>query len=275
MEHYIHLFIAALSLPIVGGLNLYLTWNKTRYEAVRDSGHKLYLRAIYYGVILLGVSIILHGVMFSYIETYNRWCIIIVNFVSSKISNDWNVTSVSVIIILSMSCFLGKLVGHILNFARWSIWSKDYIPEKIQKWSKESLVKIISKSIENDSFEMLLLQSCDKPFPILVILESGEFYIGIVGKMIDPKQDRKWLYMNVFFHGYKNQNTEKLTFVETVTITKEGSNKNRIINNPIIVNIDISKIITAQRFYDTKNLVDGRKKRVKRTNKPSPRKKIG
>jgi len=108
-------------LTLVSGYAFSTTWTPSLYHSARESGHRLYLRSVFYAVFLFAISLALHILLFTKYQPYLgllefiRTFYLIQDFTANSIFSEDSKTSIVII-----SFLLGPILGHILNFPRWS-----------------------------------------------------------------------------------------------------------------------------------------------------------
>jgi hypothetical protein len=195
---------AFLFLPLVGGYAFSIIWNASRYLAARESGHKLYFRAIFYAVFLMIVATEIHVIFFHY-----PWYQNIISFVSHATQGKdasvtiWSYSSKLTLIIISF--ILGPSIGHILNLPNSRFLQKITL---FQKWQK----RLLKNAIKNNDFELLIERASYHTIPIFFSLQCGKVYVGLVVRSPNPIEERKAIRILPIMSGYRETSTQEAVF---------------------------------------------------------------
>ncbi|MEW8606837.1 MAG: hypothetical protein AB2594_19080 [Candidatus Thiodiazotropha sp.] len=203
-------------LPLAGGYALSTTWTASLYHASRESGHRLYLRAIFYAAILLIICTLLHTSIFSNSEFYRNN---LLGFVSEIFELETETSlfgDSSVYLIICSSVLIGPFLGHLLNTPKLLLYLN--IPrqgflaktlQRIQYWE----VFLLKHAIKNNDFEKLIARSVFSNLPIMFTLENGKVYVGWAVAAPNPSHTRRAVRILPLLSGYRNSATHKVVFV--------------------------------------------------------------
>lgn len=201
-----------LVLPLVGGYVFSVVWKATHYIVARESGHKLYFRAIYYGVFLFLVSSCLHILLYTAYSWYRDFVHL---FTPLFHKQDLGVTGKdSRFAILLMSFFLGPVLGYVLNFPAWTIFQSNIVPDWIYDISYATYNFYLGRAITNNDFELMMFRSCDNEIPVMFTLSTNKVYVGMVNFLPNPAHERKSVRIMPFLSGYRDNETHKFHITE-------------------------------------------------------------
>lgn len=196
-------------LPIVGGYAFCSIWIVSLFHSARESGHRLYFRAVFYAVVMCIMAGLIHVWIFLN-PAYQAWLSIIVEFFGSAKATASLFGNESQIAICFSAFVLGPFLAHALNIWKWP-WVLPYrVPWFGWRPFRAFQMMILRHSIKNNDFEKLITHSYLTYIPILFTLISGKCYIGWPVKLPNPSVDRKFVRLLPALSGYRNENTHKL-----------------------------------------------------------------
>jgi hypothetical protein len=175
---------ATLIISLIAGYAFSLTWDGSRYFAVREDGYRLTFRAAFYGLVMFLYASLVHLALITqydhYLDYYKR---VLAAFTSPGIEiSDNQITLLSLAII---TLAIGVFLGHLLN----------NLP-----YSKKILLYIATF---NDDFEQLVLRSVRKSMPVCVTMSNKKVYVGYAIRTIDPGEKRTFLRILPIMSGYR------------------------------------------------------------------------
>ena len=175
---------ATLIISLIAGYAFSLTWDGSRYFAVREDGYRLTFRAAFYGVVLFLYASLIHLALITHFDRYlTYYKNVLTAFVSPGTEiNDNQITLLSLAII---TLAIGIFLGHLLN----------KLP-----YSKKILLYIATF---NDDFEQLVLRSVRKSMPVCVTMSNKKVYVGYAIRTIDPGEKRTFLRILPVMSGYR------------------------------------------------------------------------
>ena len=203
-------------LPLTGGYALSSIWTASLYHASRESGHRLYLRAIFYAVVLIIICALLHTVFFSSILAYRND---LLGFVSSTfhLNNEHELFGEpSRYLIFCSSALLGPILGHLLNLPKLSFLfdtSRQGRFQKLLLLAQHWESYLLNDAIKNNDFEKLIARSVFTNTPIMFTLEDGKVYVGWTNAAPNPVHARRSVRFLPLMSGYRDSKTHKVTFV--------------------------------------------------------------
>lgn len=215
-------FMIAGLLPLVGGYAFSAIWSYTRYHTSRESGHKLYFRAAFYGLFLVICAFLIHVILFSKYINYRD----LLSFFNEQPSPNISIWGQEAkIAILIISAMLGPTLALLLNFPRIPYLQNFQIPifdiKPFFQW-EQFLLKL---AIENNDFEKLILRSTEKSQPLLFTLSSGKVYVGWAVRAPNPVEKRSAVRILPMLSGYKDPNNHKIHFTTDYEVIHKISNK--------------------------------------------------
>ena len=186
-----------LFLTLVGGFAFSTTWHGSLYHAARESGHRLYFRAIFYAVFIAYCGVTIHLVLFDYFDSYPHLLgqiktIFLPGYSQYKEVTLWGKESILMISFLGF--LVAPVLGHLLNRVPW-------------------LGKACLKSaVEISDFERMVLSSLYKEKQILITLSSNKVYLGWAVRASNPTAERKYLRILPLASGFRDSETQELEF---------------------------------------------------------------
>lgn len=209
---------------LVGGYAFSTIWTPSLYHAARESGHRLYLRVVFYTVFLLLLSLGFHILLFIHCSIYLEFIEFIRIFIGSGHEEQLIFSPPSKIAILIFSFVLGPVLGHLLNFPKWVFLVNLRIPKTRIKPFFLYEKMLLKHAIKNNDFEKLIARSVYNNFPILFTLDSGKIYVGWAVSLPNPVQERKSVRILPLISGYRDKETQKVNFtVDYYPILKDIS----------------------------------------------------
>jgi len=115
-----------LILPLVGGYAFSTIWHPSLYHAARESGHRLYLRAVFYAFVITLLVTFIHIIVWE-TENYQYLYSLVAYTLGEHNASITNDTSKVFVLILTIP--FGIFLGHFLNLNKWMTWLK--IPERV------------------------------------------------------------------------------------------------------------------------------------------------
>jgi hypothetical protein len=174
----------ALLIPLIAGYAFSLTWDGSRYFAVREEGYRLYFRTALYGLLLFLIAGLIHLYIISHSDGY----LLYFKHVLSAFVADHNAITDDQITLLSLAVItliLGLFLGHILNTLPYS--------KKI----------LLFAATSNDDFEQLIFRAVRKSLPVCVTMSNKKVYVGYAIRTIDPGDKRTALRILPLISGYR------------------------------------------------------------------------
>lgn len=173
-----------LLIPLIAGYAFSLTWDGSRYFAVREEGYRLYFRTAFYGLLLFVAAGLIHLYLISHFDGYLPYFgNVLVAFVDTDSAVTNNQTTLLSLAIITL--MLGLFSGHLLNT----------LP-----YSKQIL---LYTATSNDDFEQLVLRSVRKSMPLCVTMSNKKVYVGYVIRSINPGEKRTALRILPLISGYR------------------------------------------------------------------------
>lgn len=201
-----------LTFSLVGGYAFATVWTPSLYHAARESGHRLYMRVVFYTIILLQIALFTHILLYTSSQSYIQIMDFIAYFVGSS-SGDLSIFSQpSKISILILTFILGSTLGHVLNFPKWDFLINMRLPFSEIKPFFLYNKKLLQHAIKNNDFEQLITRSVYDVFPILFTLESRKVYVGWAVSAPNPAHERKSIRILPIISGYRNKDTLEVEF---------------------------------------------------------------
>lgn len=203
-------------LPLAGGYALSSIWTASLYHASRESGHRLYLRAIFYAAVLIIICSLLHTYCFSSFHSYRLG---LLGFISQTFhlgTNQELFGEASRYMIFCTSIMLGPILGHLLNLPKLAFLfdvNKQARLQKILQFARRWESYLLNDAIKNNDFEKLIAHSVFTNTPIMYTLESGKVYVGWTNAAPNPVHTRRSVRFLPLLSGYRDNETHQVTFV--------------------------------------------------------------
>lgn len=204
-----------LALPLVGGYGFAIIWKGSLYFSARESGHRLYLRSVFYAVIMIVWAALIHVILFVNFPLYQTFIAFICEVLYSNNTRAeptmWS--SSSILTILSLSFVIGPLVGGILNIPHFhGVITNMNIPYTKYRPFYWWVMLLLEQAIKNNDFEKLIMRGIERNIPILFSLNSGKVYVGWAVRAPNPTQERRAIRILPLLSGYRSPETQILFF---------------------------------------------------------------
>src|SRR5260221_1246999 len=174
-----------LLLPLVGGYIFARTCNFTRFKSFREEGHRLYFRAVFYGVFLLAVCLLVRLYLFAAWPSYGEIETDIAPFLSFVGKEPSKGNPVPIAIAGAASMLLAYPLGKFLNLFLW-------------KWV------YVEQAAHTDDFERILHEAVLRTIPICATMENRKVYVGFVRKTFEATQELRSLAIIPLTSGYRS-----------------------------------------------------------------------
>lgn len=204
--------IPLLALPLVGGYVFAVIWKVTRYVTPRETGHRLYFRAIFYGVFLSLSCTCLHVILFIKFNFYREFIDI---FQPVFGGYDLEIAGQeSKLAVLIMAYFSGPILAYILNFPAWGIFRSEKTPTVLQDISEKAYLYYVHRAIVNNDFEIMMYESSLNQMPVMFTLDTRKVYVGTVVFLPNPTQLRKSVRIMPFLSGYRTKDSLEFSITD-------------------------------------------------------------
>jgi len=207
-----------IAFALVGGYAFSTIWTPSLYHAARESGHRLYLRVVFYAAFLLVISFCLHILLFLNFGGYPETLKFINRFIGLPQDDISIFSKSSKVSILFLSFVLGPTLGHLFNFPRlFSSFKPFFLFEK----------KVLEHAIKNNDFEKIIARSVYTQLPILFTLDSGKIYLGWAVSLPNPVQERRSVRILPIASGHRDKNTQIVNFTtDYLPVLKAATTEN-------------------------------------------------
>lgn len=213
------LSLDVILIPILGGF-LFVKYSfLTSFRSIRDNGYVILFKSAVVGLFFYGFSFILWRAMFLD-EDANplipEWLDTLHNFFGYP----------ELIPALLSLVFIGLAIGTV-NY----IFDKDQMKKRVIRQ-------------DDDSFEIILLQSFERESEVLVTLDNRKVYVGKVTDTYFRINDEiRSVMINPLTSGYRNPDDFMIHFT-----TYYGQIYQKIIENPEEFNVNVSDFSVAIRY---------------------------
>ncbi|MFS1526382.1 hypothetical protein ACL7TT_20235 [Microbulbifer sp. 2304DJ12-6] len=185
----------------VAGYIFVTTCYKFKYKVARESGYKLYLTSLSYGIVFLGLA---WG--FSYL-TY--WLPVHLGF-----NPIFTIDDADEVITISILAILISLASSLLH----------------NKLTKFSRIKSLCRVWKRNDFDWLCFRAIGDFKPIAVSHECGKVYVGYVIDTLSPDQENSHLTLLPIFSGYRAPETLQFIIAiqhqEVINLIRTSTNEN-------------------------------------------------
>lgn len=180
-----------LLLPLVGGYFFVKNCILTSYEVARESGHRLYFRAIFVGFALVFVALVLHVALISWAPYAS------VQQLAADITAPLFDGTEPRISDLATVCIVALLLGVVgwrpLNW----ILPRD---------------PFLERAVRDHGVEKLLLDALRRGISVAVTMENRKVYVGFLTTTVDPLQTRRTVSLLPIRSGYRDNQDGTLKF---------------------------------------------------------------
>ena len=185
---------ALLLVALCGGYYFVSVSTPTRYHSAREVGHRFYFRVVHYAIWL---ALVASWLLFTLSRNVpESWQTLVagqaglfpppatyMEFLASPLSYG----------IAPFTLLLAIVGSHGLN--------------GLLRLLPGVQNRILRHAVSGRDFENLMLHAHQRLKPLLLTLENGEVYVGLVSQALNPAKPREHLRVIPVFSGYKDQNT--------------------------------------------------------------------
>ena len=193
----------------------------TRYRSARETGHRLYFRVALYAMPIAFVTSILMLFIQSPTSTISPsgdvtrepflWLEGYLDYISGPAG------AVIAILTLPVAVISGYLMNPVyhraqLLLARYPIFG--VIRGVLANWLYPEKAKnlLLEKTFKSRDFEKLVYYALSNEKPLLVTLDTGKVYVGLMVWPQDPTESREHLRIMPLMSGYRDRNTQQTYF---------------------------------------------------------------
>jgi hypothetical protein len=180
---------AVFLLSLLGGYFFVYTWRLTAYSTQRVEGHHLYFRAAFCGVIFFAIALLLRRLLLEN-ATYTHIDADLIKYVTPVLKDEsstprpvdqehraeWVVTAI-------YSLAIGPICAFLLNLVTPRRWA-----------ARRSIGPL----------DRMLMLAQENRAPVLLTLNTGKVYIGLVVTITDPAFDPPVMTILPMFSGYRD-----------------------------------------------------------------------
>lgn len=199
-----------LLLSVVGGYAFATIWAGSLYYSARESGHRLYFRAVFYAGFLLAAATLIHIILYTRAPEYQVLLGIVSDITGYENSTIW--AGASKVAIPVLSFVLGPFFAATLNIPKLSWLINVPIPGTTIRpffmWERW----LLDRAIQNNDFEKLVARSVYTNLPMLLTLRTGKVYVGWAVRAPNPVQDRRAVRILPLVSGYRREETHEVIF---------------------------------------------------------------
>ena len=198
-----------LALPLVGGYAFSVIWVGSLYHSSRESGHRLYFRAVFYAAFLVVCSTLLHIICSTTTTWYPAFYLALFKDMinPSTESMIWGDASTAAILLTSL-LIAPPMAGALnLNWLNWIPCLRDM--DAINKIPRRWQTYILRRAIINNDFELLIFHSFESAQPIMFTLTTGKVYVGRIVRAPNPTEQRKAIRITPLLSGYRDDKSQE------------------------------------------------------------------
>lgn len=221
-----------LILPVVGGYAFASIWSGSSYKAARESGHRIYFRAVFYAVFLTTCAIAVHILLFVDTVWYpSALTEIQTTFLGKSVSGIWSQSSLDCILLIAF--ILGPVLANVLDlplsltdyrvldaFSRLgpaanALYLTPFVKPLltfIRRFGELHGALMMHIAVQDSDFETLLRRAVIRGMPVMITLEGGKVYVGRVVRTINPIDQRKEVRLLPMLSGYRDPTTHRVEF---------------------------------------------------------------
>lgn len=227
---------AFLLLPIIGGYVFSRFWIVTKYQTIRETGHALYFRAAFYGILFSFLAIPLRIVILKYLPEYGQ---LEHYFLSAQYNQPSPSLQASLIGVTIGAFVLGTTVWIPLN---WLV-----LPSQ--------RVKIFQNALKENDVDRLLFDTILESKPVMISLENGKVYVGFCLTTVNTWANRKTtVALLPMVSGFRDPKTHTLTFTTDYLTFFEALDADQpdgedpMFSGEFEVVLPVERIVSVQRF---------------------------
>jgi len=182
-------------LPLVGGYIFASRWIVTKYVVDREDGHRLYFRAVFYGVFLFAVALLSRLLLVSCIDSYEHFEAALLSFYQGTLKDPKDPSQLNTLVTSLYAFGLGATLWVPFSFLpnQWKLFLYD-------------------RAIRSNEFEMLIAAAARRVIPIAVTMENNKVYVGLLSETPPPSQQRKSLTILPLMSGFRRADTSEIKF---------------------------------------------------------------
>ena len=201
-----------LLLSVVGGYGFASIWQVACYPSARESGHRLYFRAVFYAAFLIAIAGLLHILLYTNSVTYQSILTLAdgVPNIRTAPPGMWSPTSLSAVLVSTV--VLGPVLGILLNFTQWPLFERIQIGRNhyapFYRWNQF----ILRQAIKDNDFEKLVERSVNTQLPILITQQGGKVFVGWAVHAPNPVAERRAIRILPLLSGYRSETNQKVYF---------------------------------------------------------------
>lgn len=170
-----------LFLVVLGDFQLSTRWTRTRFEILREDGHKLYFKSAYYGICVFlttyAIVLLMEGVIGS-IRDGRLYSLSIERVISAN---------ELILVAAVLTLFIGRHLPTFLN--------------RLQDPEQD-----LRRAIQDDDFEKFLHSAAVRQRLVSITMANRKIYIGWILETMDPTNERKHITLLPLFSGYRDEN---------------------------------------------------------------------
>jgi hypothetical protein len=187
------------ALPLVGGFIFCSNWNFTRWRIVREEGHRLYFRAIFFGALIFSLVALAHPHVQTIAPPYAGAVGTVKDFARPLAKQG---AAAEAFGDLTVICLISMLAGWPLAWLLNLFFWRSY-------WLRRAILK--------DDLEAFLLDAADRDNSIAVTMDDQKVYVGFVVEGFDPTIGRKCIELLPLMSGYRDSETHVVKFTTFYT----------------------------------------------------------
>lgn len=200
------LITSLLLLALTGGYSFSVVWKASLFRSVRELGHRLYFRVVFYTAACFLYACFINFIYSLYQGTFSgtpdSFFVALVDFISARIE----VGDLPKFLVESFA--IGLFLPHILNSI---VFVSDEVCKAAVRAPKASLF-LIKPAIKHNDFECLICSAFEHEVPVLLTLKSRKIYVGWVMDGPNPGVERRYLKILPLISGVRGESFQRLIF---------------------------------------------------------------
>lgn len=207
---------ALFLLPIIAGYTFSVLWRVPRYYAARESGHKLYFRAAFYGFFLF---LLVYAVVAAWTPGLGS---------GGEVPDARTMGWIAALLVIPMAMLLGGTLDLASRLCRNFL---------------------VLRAVQGDDFERLITQAALDVRPVGVTLKSGKVYIGAVQTGVDVHLGggRTHISLVPILSGYRDRK-KQVRLTTRYSDAYRGQDDALEVRNDLLLVLPVTEIETISNF---------------------------
>ncbi len=243
-----------LLLPLVAGYVFCQASFFTRFTVSREEGHRLYFRAVFYGVVLLVIGIFIRMLLIARCGAYENLEQSLLEIIADQAFTLPDNLSPFFVLACIYSVALSPAMVLLSNALIWLFGLKSWF---------------LRRAIQYDDLERILFDAQQDEIPISLTIANRKVYIGFPLESPDPHAAGKSISLMPLISGYRDKDTLKLVlttdYIPIYDKAKTASQKydefRLVIPVDQVVSIGFFDFVAYKQFQNNRSRTSKRGKR--------------